>query len=94
MNAYGQGVNTARPIGTTSSPYGYYEYLPLDYNSNSNNYPVVVFLHGAGQVGNGGSQLSAVLKHGPPKEVSKGKDYPFIIVTPQSSVSSWNVDNV
>ncbi|AHM63624.1 hypothetical protein D770_26905 [Flammeovirgaceae bacterium 311] len=93
MSAYGQGVNKARPLGSTSSPYGFYEYLPVDYNSNSNNYPVLIFLHGLGEKGNGTTQLWEAIEHGPQREVEKGRDFPFIIVSPQTDVW-WSVDKV
>jgi autotransporter-associated beta strand protein len=36
------------------APCGYYEYLPASYNANSlSNYPVVIFMHGSGQYGDG-----------------------------------------
>jgi predicted esterase len=93
MSAYGQGVNKARPLGSTSSPYGYYEYLPVDYNSNSNNYPVLIYLHGLGERGNGTTQLGDAIKHGPQREVTNGRDFPLIIVSPQSDVW-WSVDKL
>ncbi|WP_224997474.1 PA14 domain-containing protein [Cesiribacter sp. SM1] len=93
MSAYGQGDNKARPLGSTSSPYGYYEYLPVDYNSNSNNYPVLIYLHGLGEKGNGTTQLGDAIKHGPQREVTNGRDFPFIIVSPQTDVW-WSVDKL
>ena len=35
----------------TSSGIGYLEYLPDGYNANSNDYPIVIFLHGIGEKG-------------------------------------------
>src|SRR5438132_10470091 len=45
-------------------------------------WPLVLFLHGAGESGN---DLNKVKKHGPPKLIEQGKDFPFIVVSPQSS---------
>jgi autotransporter-associated beta strand protein len=47
-----------RYVGATVNgqvaPCGYYEYLPASYNANSlSNYPVVIFMHGSGQYGDG-----------------------------------------
>ena len=36
---------------TKPSTIAYYEYLPQDYNTNSDKYPVVIFLHGIGERG-------------------------------------------
>ena len=47
-----------RYVGTTVgglvAPSGYYEYLPASYNANSlTNYPLLIFVHGSGQWGDG-----------------------------------------
>ena len=39
---------------------GFYEYKPTNYTTNTK-YPVIIFLHGIGERGNGTTQLSAVL---------------------------------
>src|SRR5580700_3221289 len=54
----------ARYVSTGPNSGGYYEYVPAGYNSyqNTKKYPLIVFLHGAGQFGNGDSaQLPRVL---------------------------------
>ena len=33
---------------TPTSTIGFLEYLPADYNANSDKYPIVIFLHGLG----------------------------------------------
>ena len=43
-------------------------------------WPLVLFLHGAGERG---SDLNQVKVHGPPKLVEGGKEFPFILVSPQ-----------
>ncbi len=58
----------------------YWLYLPKDYGDNKDKLPVVVFLHGMGERG---SDLDRVLAHGPPKLISKGKHFPFIMIAPQ-----------
>jgi predicted peptidase len=57
----------------------YLLYLPKNYNSDEK-FPLMMFLHGAGERGD---DLELVKKHGPPKLIEEGKDFPFIIVTPQ-----------
>lgn len=57
----------------------YLLYLPKNYNSKDK-FPLMMFLHGSGERGN---NLELVKKHGPPKLIDQGKDFPFIIVSPQ-----------
>ena len=58
----------------------YLLYLPSDYAGGSKRYPLVLFLHGAGERGR---DLERVKAHGPPKEIGKGRNLPFIVVAPQ-----------
>ena len=57
----------------------YLLYLPKDYDGKAPK-PLLLFLHGAGERGN---DLELVKKHGPPKLIAQGKDFPFIVVSPQ-----------
>lgn len=57
----------------------YLLYLPKNYNGKEK-FPLLMFLHGSGERGN---NLELVKKHGPPKLIDQGKDFPFIIVSPQ-----------
>ncbi len=57
----------------------YLIYLPKDYESQEA-WPLLLFLHGAGERGN---NLELVKKHGPPKRIAGGEDFPFIVVSPQ-----------
>lgn len=57
----------------------YLLYLPKDYESQDS-WPLVLFLHGAGERGD---DLNLVKTHGPPKLIEQGKDFPFIVVSPQ-----------
>jgi predicted peptidase len=64
----------------------YLLYLPKDYDKQEK-WPLMVFLHGSGERG---SDLQKVKAHGPPKLVAAGKDFPFIIVSPQCpEKTSW-----
>ncbi len=78
---------------TPTSQIGFYEYLPPDYNSNSNNYPIVIFFHGMGERGNGTTDLPMVAYNGPPRYVVEGYKFPFILISPQlkSNFGSWPV---
>lgn len=63
---------------------GYYLYLPPAYDRDTTTrFPLLVFLHGIGERGNGTSELPRVLKFGPPRSIERGRDFPFIIITPQ-----------
>lgn len=68
----------------------YLLYLPKDYNESEKNFPLVLFLHGAGERGN---DLEKVKAHGLPKLINEGKDFPFIVVSPQCPERIfWNTD--
>ncbi len=84
------GGQTPRP-DTPDQPCGYYEYLPDDYPTGTS-FPLIVFLHGIGERGNGSlAELPRVLKHGPPKLIEDGKEFPAIVISPQlpASYSKW-----
>lgn len=71
---------------------GYYSYLPeAHYLDPGARFPLLVFLHGSGEKGNGTTELARVTVHGPPKLVKNGRDFPFVIVSPQlpASQGSW-----
>ncbi len=58
----------------------YVKYLPKDFDENKK-YPLVFFLHGAGERGD---DLDVAQRHGFMKHVREsGKEYPFIFVSPQ-----------
>ncbi|HIK94248.1 MAG TPA: phospholipase [Planctomycetes bacterium] len=59
--------------------------LPADY-AKQESWPLVLFLHGAGERGD---DLELVRKHGPPKLISEGKEFPFIVVSPQCPKDVW-----
>jgi predicted peptidase len=76
---------------TKEIPLNYLLYLPKDYEaSGSNRWPLILFLHGAGERG---ADLGVVAKHGPPKLVAQGREFPFIIVSPQCPLGrNWEDD--
>ncbi|MCQ2430726.1 MAG: prolyl oligopeptidase family serine peptidase [Clostridia bacterium] len=80
------------PIPETGVTMGYIEYLPEDYESGKD-YPLVLFLHGYGERGNGDeSQVEAVEVHGFPRYAHEGAEYPFVLIAPQCpSESVWPV---
>jgi predicted peptidase len=70
---------------------GYWIYLPDGYTAEKRDWPLVLFLHGSGERG---TDLELVKRNGPPKLVEQGKQYPFILVSPQCSESDeeWPTD--
>ncbi len=65
----------------------YLLYLPEGYDEDSEkSWPLVVFLHGAGERGD---DLTKVAKHGPPQRVTEGESFPFILVSPQCPAEQW-----
>lgn len=67
---------------TRSVRMNYLLHLPAGYKaSGSQKWPLLVFLHGAGEVG---TNVTLVKKHGPPKLVATQPDFPFILLSPQS----------
>ncbi len=73
-------------------PYNFRMYLPPGY-SNSGNFPLLIFLHGAGERGD---NLDLVDNHGPLKYVNKTWwNYDFVIIAPQvPSGKNWNANSV
>ncbi len=63
----------------------YLLYLPKDYDQKDS-WPLMLFLHGAGERGD---NLELVKKHGPPKLIEAGKDFPFLVVSPQCPKDGW-----
>lgn len=69
----------------------YLLFLPADYGKTDKTWPLILFLHGAGESGN---DLAKVKTHGPPKIVETKKDFPFIVVSPQSAGRGWEVETL
>lgn len=72
---------------------GFYRALPARYDSTPKRYPLLIFLHGSGEMGNGTTDLPKVLKNAVPALISKkkfppsfssgGKNFSFIVLSPQ-----------
>jgi poly(3-hydroxybutyrate) depolymerase len=73
---------------------GYYEYLPGDYSSSTKNYPLIIWIHGSGQGGEGNAtDLPKILEWGVPRIISEGTfpasftvdgtNFSFIVISPQ-----------
>jgi len=64
----------------------YLLFLPADYYKSKKRWPLILFLHGAGERGD---NLELVKKHGPPKIVEHKPDFPFIVLSPQCPAGQW-----
>ncbi|MCK5738330.1 prolyl oligopeptidase family serine peptidase [bacterium] len=64
----------------------YLTYLPKDFPDGQEKYPLMLFLHGAGERGD---DLDLVKRHGPPQLIEKGQDMPFIVIAPQCPEELW-----
>jgi hypothetical protein len=86
-------VQTARHISTSANSGGFYEYLPAGYNTGSQTYPLIVYLEGIGELGNGTTDLPLMLHNGPPFLINGGRfpetftaggrTFSFIVISPQ-----------
>jgi predicted peptidase len=93
---------TAVPQAINETFGGFYVALPPRYNERSDSFPLLLFLHGLGQIGNGSSDLHYITFDGigkliddkkfPVSFASQGKLYSFIVVSPQSNKTPSPVD--
>jgi predicted esterase len=77
-------------------------WLPTDYNSTSERYPLIIFLHGSGECGDGINGLNRLIVTGLPQKIAQGwnpearnpvdgRNYKFIVVSPQApAASQWS----
>ena len=83
----GQTAKRIRKVITKTVRMDYQLFLPSKYGSDKETrWPLMLFLHGAGERGN---KIEQVTKHGPPKLVKRRKAFPFIVVSPQCPVDGW-----
>lgn len=82
-----QEVELGDPLATRAR---FQLFLPRDYApSTSRRWPLMVFLHGAGERGD---DLSRVLVHGPPAWAATHPDFPFVLISPQCPAGdTWRV---
>lgn len=93
-------ANRQRFRVTPDSRIGMLQYVPPGYYSNSEKYPLIIFLHGIVERGIDSrhpdlieSQAYWLDNLGPPELVAHGHDFPFILVSPQlkSNHEYWPV---
>jgi poly(3-hydroxybutyrate) depolymerase len=93
-SSFGQYLYT-RAVSIVYDSKAYWEYLPLGYTpKDSANYPLMVYIHGAGDYGNGSpTDMKLILRSGPLRVMSlgqfpdsfnvNGKSFRFIVIAPQ-----------
>jgi predicted peptidase len=69
----------------------YLLFLPEGYAKSKQRWPLMLFLHGAGESGTNLDKLKVL---GPPKIVESKPDFPFVLVSPQTSREGWNPDTL
>ena len=72
-----------RPVATKID---YLLFLPQGDEKSNQYWPLMLFLHGAGE---SGTNLADVKRNGPPKYVESHPDFPFILVSPQTK-GGWD----
>ncbi len=90
--AAGTQVETAfTQVVTKTNQFRFLLALPKDYSAaGGKKWPLVLFLHGAGERG---TDVQKVAVHGPPKLVKQGRDFPFILASPQCPEGQvWDTD--
>lgn len=80
-------------VNVNSNIGGYQQALPALYDSTTKRYPLLVFLHGIGELGNGASDLPNAAWNATPGLIRTktfpasftvgGKNYSFIVISPQ-----------
>ena len=78
----------------TGLDYNYLLYVPEDFGKTNKKYPLLMFLHGSGEVG---TDLNKVTANGPPKLVINSQNktklpklFEFVIVSPQNTNNWWS----
>jgi hypothetical protein len=77
---------THRPVSAGTNTGGYYEYLPKGYDGLKQ-YPIILFIHGLGELGSGQADITSVLRNGLPMYLNTNaafKDtFKAIVIAPQ-----------
>ena len=82
-----------KPVDGLGNPeIRYLLFLPNSYRPEGELFPLLLFLHGAGERG---KHLDVVKKHGPPKIVETNREFPFIVASPQCpSNQRWSASEL
>ena len=89
----GFSQQVAKGLTSSTGDYlGFLEYKPTDYNNTTTKYPLIIFLHGIGERGNGTTMLNDVTCCGIPRIIRlghkmkftwNGKTETFLVISPQ-----------
>lgn len=94
------GTHTAHVLGSDASPYAYYLYTPSGYSNNGPKFPLLIFLHGAGEKANSqanAANLDKILVNGPPKLIKAktwNPKYPMVVASLQCHDDWWDANKV
>ena len=81
-------------VKDSTSFYGYYQYLPANYESSNQRFPLVVYLPGLESKGDGIQDLNILIEYSLPKMLKEGKQLPALVMAPQSTTGSWKPNEV
>ena len=94
---------TPKALNTSHGRIGFYEFKPPGYNPDSSyKYPLIIFLHGVGERGNGTTELSMILNSSLSQMIAngasmnfsfRGKPSSFVVLLPQMSKEYKNWQN-
>lgn len=86
-------IHTPRQVAINSNVSGFWESVPARYSLTTKRYPLIVFIHGIGELGTGLSRVNCcgLPKHlynktFPAKFLVNGVYYSFIVISPQFRV--------
>lgn len=81
-----QSIHVLRKEISRTVSFRYLLYLPKGYGREGQVWPLMLFLHG---VRERGSDIELVTRHGPPKLIEEGEEFPFLVVSPQCPPRKW-----
>jgi dienelactone hydrolase len=83
-------IHTPRQVAINSNVSGFWESVPARYRLTTKRYPLIVFIHGIGELGSGLSRVNCcglpkhlATKTFPAKFLVNGTYYSFIVISPQ-----------
>lgn len=86
-------VQTPVACNITSNAGGFLQALPNNYDQETENHPLIIFIHGIGERGNGTSDIDRVTRNSVPRLIKagqfpasftvEGNAYSFIVLSPQ-----------
>lgn len=89
------GYHQPHYLGKDTSPYGYYLFTPENYQKSTDQFPLLIFLHGYGERGNSQAnplELDKILRNGPCKLIKQGfwnPSHEMIVASPQCHGDWW-----